>query len=157
SVAPEERRNLAMATQTPAGSFRAEWRLILQRMVVVWRLVPAAFKRSLAIAALLMALASTANMAVALLLGRMVDGVTTCRATGTDPAQLYQLVLDCLLLIAGAYVLREALHVLRRYLVENTCTRVNRDMLLRLVDHMMRVDVEKLRHDKVGALHTRMS
>src|SRR5262249_34539028 len=65
-------------------------------------------------------------------------------------------VVEILALIAGVYVVREGLNVLRRYLVENTCTRLNRDMSVRLLNHLMRVDLSSLWQEKVGALHGRI-
>src|SRR5262249_48332750 len=59
-------------------------------------------------------------------------------------------------LIALAYVLREAFNVLRRYLVQNACSRVNRDMSCRLISHLMRADTSVLAHDKLGTLHGRI-
>src|SRR5207249_4813209 len=46
--------------------------------------------------------------------------------------------------------------VLRRYLVENTCTRINRDMSLQLVAHVMKVDLGTLSRERIGALHGRI-
>src|SRR5205823_3104175 len=60
-------------------------------------------------------------------------------------------------IIAASYVLREALNVWRRYLVENTCGRLTSDMNLRLIEHMMKVNLQKLSNEKVGSLHARMS
>src|SRR5205823_13604180 len=59
-------------------------------------------------------------------------------------------------MIAVVYVVREALHVLRRFLVESSCTRINRDISLRLITHTMKVDLGTLKHDKIGALHGRI-
>jgi ATP-binding cassette, subfamily B, bacterial len=59
-------------------------------------------------------------------------------------------------LIAGAYVLREGLNVARRYLVENTCSRLTYDMTLHLVAHLMTVALDRLSRKKVGAVHARM-
>jgi ABC-type multidrug transport system fused ATPase/permease subunit len=59
-------------------------------------------------------------------------------------------------LIAGLYLVREALNVLRRYLVENVCTRVNRDMSVKLVAHLMKVHLATFGQEKIGALHGRI-
>src|SRR5207244_4220595 len=45
----------------------------------------------------------------------------------------------------------------RRYFVETTCTRIDRDMTVRVVSHLMKVDLESLTHEKVGALHGRVT
>ncbi len=60
-------------------------------------------------------------------------------------------------LIGAAYLLRESLSVLRRYLVERTCTRIDRDLFVRVVGHLMRVELASLGHEQVGALHGRIS
>jgi ATP-binding cassette subfamily B protein len=146
-----------MSEPTQPGGFGAELRLILRRAAQVWKLVPREHKKALALAALVMALTSASNTAVALLLGSLVDGVT--ERTGQEVMDLsgvYEHAAIFLGLIAAAYVLREGLNVLRRYLVQNTCARINRDMSIRLVSHLMRVEIGKLAHDKVGALHGRI-
>ena len=38
-----------------------------------------------------------------------------------------------LALIAGAYLVRESMNVLRRFLVERTCTRIDKDMYVRII------------------------
>src|SRR5439155_18498699 len=61
-----------------------------------------------------------------------------------------------LALLAGVYLLREFLNVVRRYLAENTCTKIEKDMTVRLIGHLMRVDLATLTTEKVGALHGRI-
>jgi ATP-binding cassette subfamily B protein len=131
----------------------AEVRQILKRMLDVRRLVAKRDRRALAGAGAIMALTSATNTAVALLLGRLVDAVA--RAPGGG-ASLYRGAAWILGLIALAYVLREGLNVLRRSLVQNTVARVNRDMSLRLISHLLKADLGKLSQDKVGALHGRI-
>ena len=60
-------------------------------------------------------------------------------------------------LLGLAYLVRESMNVLRRYLVENTCTRINKDMYVRLVAHLMKVDLSILAQDQVGALYGRIT
>jgi ATP-binding cassette subfamily B protein len=145
-----------MSTQSPAAGFGEEARLILYRAAQVWHLVPRIHKKSLGSAALVMALTSATGTAVALLLGALVDAVNTAKLDPGDINTLYRRALLFLSLIAGAYVLRESLNVLRRNLVERTCTRINRDMSIRLVSHLIRSDIGTVTHDKIGALHGRI-
>ena len=56
-------------------------------------------------------------------------------------------------MIALLVLLRELLQVVRRYLVENTCTRIERHMSVRVISHLMQADLSELTHEKVGALH----
>jgi ATP-binding cassette subfamily B protein len=145
-----------MSTQNHSVGFRDELRQVLKLTAEAWRLVPREHRRKLGLAALVMAMTSATGTAVALLLGGLVDGVTAGTYGDADPGSVYRLAAWYLGLIAGAYVLREALHVLRRYLVEYACTRINRDMAVRLVAHLMRADLNTLSRDKVGALHGRI-
>ena len=53
--------------------------------------------------------------------------------------------------------MRETFNVLRRYLVENTCTRIDRDMVVRVIGHVLKVDLSALAHEQVGSLHSRIT
>src|SRR5262245_2563295 len=145
-----------MQSQSQPHGLRDEIRLILKRAREVWGLVPRRRKWALFMAACVMALTSASNTAVALLLGRLVDAVTTGTHDSLSHEAMYRAAMLFLGLIAGAYLLREALNVIRRYLVQNTCTRINRDMSVKLVSHLMKVDLGHLGQDKVGALHGRI-
>jgi ATP-binding cassette subfamily B protein len=137
-----------MSSNHPSKGIAAEVHLILRRGRRVWRLVPGKHKLGLAFAGGIMAAVSLCNVTVSLLLGRLVDAVL--RATP------YRIAAEILALIGGVYVLREALNVARRYLVENSCTRINRDMSVRVVNHLMRINLASLSKEKVGALHGRI-
>jgi ATP-binding cassette subfamily B protein len=115
---------------------------VLKRARKVWRLVPRRHKLSLGGAALVMAITSAANTALPLLLGRLVDAVGG-ELHGTLPHQaLYRTAL---------FYLR------RRCLVENACTRIDRDMTVRVVSHLLKVDLSTFTRDKVGALNGRIA
>jgi len=60
-------------------------------------------------------------------------------------------------LIGAAYLVRETANVLRRYLVEEMCTRIDKDMHVRVVSHLMKVDLARLEQDQVGALYGRIA
>jgi ATP-binding cassette subfamily B protein len=104
-----------------------------------------------------MSLASAGNTAVALFLGRLVDSVDPVRNAGLTPGGVFSGAAIYLALIGLAYLVRESMNVLRRYLVENTCTRINKDMCVRLVAHLMKVDLSILAQEKVGALYGRIT
>jgi ATP-binding cassette subfamily B protein len=121
-----------------------------------WRLVPRRHKVALGGAALVMALTSLCNTALPVLLGRLVHRIIEGTQQGLGHEALYRIAAWFLAWIGGAYLLREALNVLRRYLVENTCTRITRDMNVKLVAHLMKADLAALSQEKVGALHGRI-
>jgi ATP-binding cassette subfamily B protein len=134
----------------------AELRLIAKRARQVWRLVPRRHKIALGAAAFVMALTSLCNTSVPLLLGKLLDEVKDGTAQGFTPGVLYRLAGWYLGLIGLAYLLREGLNVVRRYLVDNACTRINRDMSVRLMAHVMKMDLTTFSQTKVGALHGRI-
>ncbi|HTU20017.1 MAG TPA: ABC transporter ATP-binding protein [Gemmataceae bacterium] len=136
-----------MSTHPPKG-IAAEIRLILRRGRQVWRLVPIKHKLGLAFAAGIMAAVSLCNVAVSFLVGTLVTTALSTRS--------YLIAVEILGSISIAYVLREVLNVARRYLVENSCTRLHRDMSVRVVNHLMKVDLATLSKEKVGALHGRI-
>jgi ATP-binding cassette subfamily B protein len=134
----------------------AEVRLMLRRGRQVWRLVPAQHKWALGATLIVIGAVSACNTVLPLLLGSMVDGVQRGVEAETPAASLYRKATWFLFLIAGVYVIREALNVLRRYLAERTITKVNRDMSVRLVSHLMKVPLASLTREQVGVLHGRI-
>jgi ATP-binding cassette subfamily B protein len=134
----------------------AELRLIAKRARQVWRLVPRRHKAALGAAAFVMALTSLCNTSVPLLLGKLLDEVKNGTAEGLSPGGLYRLAGWYLGLIGLAYLLREGLNVVRRYLVDNACTRISRDMSVKLMAHVMKMDLSTFSQTKVGALHGRI-
>jgi ATP-binding cassette subfamily B protein len=142
-------------SEQPLG-FWAELRLILMRAGQVWRLVPRRQKLALCSSAVLMAITSGCATAIALLLGRLVEGVKVGFERGLDRYEQINIAGITLAMLAGTYLLREGLHVLRRLFAENACTAVERDMTVRLIDHLMKVDLATLNEEKIGALHGRI-
>ncbi len=104
-----------------------------------------------------MSLGSAAATAIALGLGWLVDAVNPATHPGIAPTALIRVASVYLAIIATAYLVRESMNVLRRYLVENTCTRIDKDMYVRVVAHLMKVDLTVLAQDHVGALYGRIN
>ena len=144
------------AHRLQSKGFFAELRLMARRARQAWRLVPRRHKLALAGAALVMALTSVCNTALPVLIGRMINRVIQGTSQGLGHEALYGIAAWFLLWIGGAFLLREGLNVLRRYLVESACTRINRDMNVKLVSHLLKVDLATLSQEKVGTLHGRI-
>ena len=123
----------------------------------VWRLIPSSHKQALGAATFLMAFVSVCSTAFPLLLGELLDQVKSASDAGEAPAGMYRIAGRFLGLIAGVFLMREALQVARRFLVENTCTRIEKSMIVQLFAHLMKADLRTLRQDKIGALHGRVS
>jgi ATP-binding cassette subfamily B protein len=142
---------------TASQGLRQELRLIIRQARQVWRLVPRRQALALGTAALIMALAGASNTAMPLLMGRLIDRVKTGTEQATGADVLWRTAVFYLAAIASAYALREGLNVGRRYLVENACTRLDKLMTVRLVSHLLKVDLSALTHEMVGALQGRIS
>jgi len=131
----------------------AELRLLTHRMRQVYPFVAVEDRVTLGAAALLMGVVSAANTGVALLLGQLVDRIQSGARDQYSHSQMYWAAGLILLGLAGIYVLREGLNVVRRAFVERSVARLNRDMQLKLVGHALRGDLTSLYGEKVGALH----
>jgi ATP-binding cassette subfamily B protein len=118
-----------------------------------WRMLAPPHRYALLAAVSIMALSSLAATAIPLLSGRLVDRVATGLHNGEDRAAVLEAVTYLLAGIGVLILVRELLQVLRRYLVENTCTRIERHMSVKVISHLMRADLSDLTHEKVGALH----
>jgi ATP-binding cassette subfamily B protein len=121
-----------------------------------WRLVPARRRWTLGLASLVAGGVSTINVAVALLLGGLIKALEQGQRQGLDPRALTAVAMPYLGGLVGSYIVREALNVLKRYLVESTCLRIDKEMRLQLLSHLMTVDLETLGRERVGALHGRI-
>ncbi|MBX6313078.1 MAG: ABC transporter ATP-binding protein [Isosphaeraceae bacterium] len=141
----------------PARGFLQELHEVARRGRQVWRLVPPLQRWALAGAVVIMGVASAANTAIPLYLGRLVNQVNPETNQGLSGRELWRTASFYLGLIGGAYLLREGLNVLRRFLVENSCTRIDKEMCIRVAAHLMKADLSRLAREQVGALHGRIS
>ncbi len=107
-------------------------------------------KRALLIAFLIMLITGTLTNVPAVVLGYIVDKLVGSETVPFEMAAPY------LLVIVAAILAREAMVVLRKYLVENTCTRIEKIRLVRLVDHMLRLEMDYYSSVHVGALNGRI-
>lgn len=137
-----------MSSDRASKGFGEEIHLILRRGGQVWGLVSFWHKLGLAGAVIIMAAVSLSNIAIAVLLGRLVKAVAS-------PSP-YLVAAGILGLMAAAYLVRETCNVARRYLVENICTRLHRDMSIRVVNHLMKIELTSFFKEKVGTLNGRI-
>ena len=80
----------------------------------------------------------------------IADGATKTISNLNRVATLYVLA------IAFAYLLREILQVIRRLLIQNVCTQLDKEMTVQLVSRLLRIDLTRMGADRVGALHGRI-
>src|SRR5262249_45414280 len=131
-------------TDKHAGQAKGFWRelhLILRRTRQVWHLVPRRHRVALGGAALIMALTGASNTAVAVLPGKLIDEIKVAIDQGWTGEAMYHTAIRFLGLIAVVYTVREGLKVVQSYLVESTCTRMEKVMTVKVVAHLMKIDL----------------
>ncbi len=129
------------------GDLSSVW----SRRKQIWSLVKRQDRVAFGSAVAVMALVSLVETGIALLLGRFFDEVVKRK----DALMTY--AAWSLALLAGAYLLKESLVLLRRYIVGRTATRIEKDMTVRLLNHLLMVNLNALSHERVGTLHGRIS
>jgi ATP-binding cassette subfamily B protein len=121
----------------------------------IWRLVSREDKLGFAAGVVIMALVAALETGIALLIGRLFDRVSGF--TGRPPSEWTNFVIAALAILAGAYIFKESLQLLRRWIITRTTTRIERNMTVRLVSHLLKTDLGALARERVGALHGRIS
>ncbi len=128
---------------------------VWSRRQQIWQLVPRGAKFIFATAILITAGAAGVETGIALLLGRFFDRVL--KLTGQPANEILRYAGYSLAVLAGAYVLKESLNLLRRRMISRSTTRIERDMTVRVVGHLLKVDLGVLAKERVGSLHGRIS
>ncbi len=123
----------------------------------VWKLIPAAQKRTLFAAVAVMILYSAANSTIPRLLGAVTDKALTGVTDHLPRSAIFQSCFLFLGLMGLSYLVRETANVVRRFLVERACTRIDKNLCVRLVGHLMEVDLSTLSFEQVGAIHGRIT
>ena len=83
-------------------------------------------------------------------LGRLIDRFI-------DAQMVFNSSLPFLGIIFLSVLVREAIQVFRKYLVEDTCTRVEKSTRLNLVKHLLRLNLSYFTNNRTGALHGRIN
>src|SRR5579871_1441596 len=143
--------------QESVQGFFAESRELVRRGRQVWRLLLRRHRVALAVAALAMALVSGCNTAIPLLLGELFNSVKAGIDQGLSAMQVYGIAAIFLGIIGAAVLLREGLQLVRRYMVEKTCTGIASDMTVRVLACLIKADLSAVTADKLGALQSRIS
>jgi ATP-binding cassette subfamily B protein len=140
----------------PWRNFLQELRLLARSALKVRKMVPRRYQWALGIAGGVMVLTSLVAVSLPILLGQLVDQVQRGHEGGLSGHAMFNAVCFYLACIAGVVLLREGLNLIRRFLVESTCTRIDKFMGVRVVSHLMQADLSRLTHEKLGALHGRI-
>lgn len=124
---------------------------IFQMFLYIWRTLPRLHRISLIGAALITVGTGMLTNAPPLILGRLVD--TLLKGSSAS----FRVCLNFVLVLASVIAVKEGLQVVRKYLVENTCTRIEKQSSLALIGHILKLDMEGIYSDvKSGALSGRI-
>ena len=121
----------------------------------IWKLVSRADKLGFVSGVLIMALVAAIETGIAILIGWFFNRVAAF--AGRPASEWRSVVITSLAILAGAYIVKETLNLLRRWIVTRTTTRIERNMTVRLVGHLLKVDLGALARERIGALHGRIS
>ncbi len=139
------------AKRSLTGDLSGVW----SRRKEVWALVPRADRAGFGAAVVIMAACALVETQIPIALGGVLQKVLALKESiGAD---LVRYSITSLSLLAGAYVLKESLNYARRWVVQRTTTRVEKDMMVRLVGHLLKVDLGVMAAERVGSLHGRIS
>jgi len=108
----------------------------------------------LVVATMLMAAAAWCNAEIPIVLGTLGTAMENVRRTGADWGLRESR--PALAALAAFFLAREVLQVIRKYLVHNTSTRVEKDVTVRLVSHLLQIEMNSLNGQRVGSLHGRI-
>ena len=142
---------MAKEEQSLAKNFGSVW----SRRKQIWRLVEPGDKRRFIVAVVLMAGVAYIETAIPFKLGEVLNGVLA-RASGSQ-SDMLRFAGFWLSVLAAAFVLKETLNMIRRSIVHRTTTRIERDMVVRVLGHLLKIDMGALAQDRVGTLQGRIA
>lgn len=107
-------------------------------------------KTALIFSTFLMLITGVLTNLPAVILGRLVDTLV-----GTENIILNTTV-PFILLIVGIILIREALTVVRKYLVENVATQTDKKQTTHVIEHLLKTDIANINQQRIGSLHGRI-
>jgi len=138
----------------PRRSLLGDLGIAWARRKDLWKLLRRADKLGFLLAVAVTALVSYIQVKIAVLIGDFFNRVL--KLSG-EPSALTDFVTKALALLGGYYVLKESLQLLRRWLITRTAARIESDMTVRLVGHLLKIDLGALAAERIGSLHGRIS
>jgi ATP-binding cassette, subfamily B, bacterial len=128
--------------------------VIWTRRKTLWKLLGRPERFRLLGAVFVTGLVAWIQVRIAILIGTFFNDVL--KRSG-DAGALSEYVTTALLILLGYYLVKESLQLLRRWLVARTSSRIESQMTVRLVSHLLRIDLGALASDRIGAMHGRIS
>lgn len=136
-------------------SFFGDVGTVWARRKQIWKLVSRPDAMGFTGGVLISALAAAVETGIAWMIGRFFDRIL--RFAGRPASEWTRDAILALAIIAAAYILKETLQLLRRWVVSRTTTRIERDMTVRLIGHLLKIDLGALSRERVGSLHGRIT
>src|SRR4051794_36867861 len=137
--------------------FWTEVRLIAAHARRVWGLISGRDRLALIVALGMMTAMSVCNTVFPILQGKMLDSIQESTSNQEPANVVYRTAALYLALIAGVFLIREAIQVVRAYIVERTCTQIEKAMTVQVFSHLMRIDLGALTQEKIGAIQGRLT
>jgi ATP-binding cassette subfamily B protein len=138
----------------PRRSLLGDLGIVWSRRKQVWKLLRRADKLGFFSAIIVTGFVAYIQVEIAVLIGAFFNRVL--KMSGQPGAQT-DFVETALALLAVLYALKESLQLLRRWLVTRTGSRIEGDMTVRLVGHLLKIDLGALAAERIGSLHGRIS
>ena len=120
----------------------------------IWRLLSRADKLGFFSGLAIMAVIAFLENRIPILLGKFFNDVTN---VASQPAEMRAYVFRALAILAALYLGKESLQLVRRWLVTRTNTNVESKTTVKLVGHLLRIDLGALSRERVGSLHGRIT
>ena len=137
-------------------SFLGDLALIWDQRARIRGLISPADRFGLAAAIVIMGgVAAIETWGIAKVVGQLTERVL--QFAGRPSEEWLHIVVRTLAILAAAYLAKESLNLLRRWIVTRTNARVERTVTVRLIMHLLKVDLGVLARDRIGALHGRIS
>ncbi|HET6976191.1 MAG TPA: ABC transporter ATP-binding protein [Pyrinomonadaceae bacterium] len=136
-------------------SFLGDVGSVWKRRQQLWRLVSRADKIGFGTGVLISGVIAATQTGIAVLIGYFFDRVIGF--AGRPASEWSNFVIKALAILAGAYIVKESLQLLRRWVVSRTNSRIERNMTVRLVGHLLKIDLGALSRERVGSLHGRIT
>ncbi len=132
------------------GALVGELRRTFREALRTFRFLSPRQRLALILAMVLMAAVGYCTAKIPLLLGGLVDAMLSKRVDSLPEARPF------LVSLALIFLVREALQVIRKVLVERTCTTVERDATIKAVSRLLAADLSVLGSERAGTLNGRL-
>ena len=133
-------------------SFLGEFREVFKTWKhIVFKLISKRIRLFLFFSIFLMLIAGMLTNVPAIILGYLVDYIIA------DKVAVFSHSVPYILLIIAAILLKEGITVFRKYLAENSCTRIAKEQKVDLIAHLLKVDLKELRGMMAGSLQGRIT